>query len=168
MILDQLDKEENNLLSQINNIAGSIEEKVRQSEIKGIVDAYKSIHARYAELAKKNSEALKRGLFLQWYVLVEPSYLSGISDIDTRLEKVIIDALDDNIGQNKIDPELYAMVSYYSDLEFVFDRFEDCVNLQKFLESRLDYGTIIRQVEQSDLNHRGQMGIYWQSIISLD
>ena len=73
MTIDELDEKERNLLLQINNTAGSIEEKLHQLQVKGIFDAYKQVHSDYADLAQENHEALKRGLFLQWYALVEPS-----------------------------------------------------------------------------------------------
>jgi hypothetical protein len=165
MTVDELDEKERDLLLQINNIAGSIEEKVRQLEDMGVFDAYKQVHSYYADLAPQNSEALKRGLFLQWYTLVEPPFLSGINDIDPQAEKRIIDSLNDQLIQNKVDSELYSMVSYYACWDFVFDRFRDCANLKRLLESRLEYNSIIQQLMQSDLTRRGQMGIYWQSVI---
>lgn len=168
MTVDELDQKESELLLQINNIVGSTEEKVRQLEVKGIFDAYKQVHSYYADLAQEDYEALKRGLFLQWYALVEPSFLSGINDIDSQAEKRIIDTLNDQIGQNKVDSELYSMVSYYADWEFAFDRFGDCTNLNRLLQNKLDYNTIIQQLGQSNLTCRGQMGIYWQSVILFD
>ncbi|QKZ11223.1 hypothetical protein [Spirosoma sp. KUDC1026] len=167
MTLYQLGERENGLLLQINNAAGLIEEKLKKLEEEGVFEAYKQVHSQYAALAQENSEALKRGLFLQWYALVEPPFLSGINDIDPQAETRLIDTLDDKISQDEVEPELYAMVSYYADWEFVFDRFAGCDNLQRLISGRLSYNRIIHQLKQSNLTTRGQMGIYWQSIISL-
>ncbi|WP_128544511.1 hypothetical protein [Larkinella soli] len=167
MTLDELSKKERELLLQIDGTKGSIEEKADQLKAKGIFDAYKQVHDGYADLAKENNEALKRGLFLQWYALVEPSFLTGINDIDSQAEKEIIRVLDDQIGENEVDAELYSMVSYYADWENVFDRFNGYSNLTQLLKNRLDYDSIILQLKQSDLTSRGQMGIYWQSVIPL-
>lgn len=166
MTVDQLDKKENSLLLQINSIVGSIEERARQLKAKGIFNAYKQVHSQYADLAQENSEALKRGLFLQWYAFIEPAFLSGVCDIDPRAEQRIINILNDRIGQNKVDPELYFMTSYYTSWEFIFDRFQNCDNIIGLISSRADYNQIIEQIKGSNLDCRGQMGIYWQTIIS--
>lgn len=167
MTLDELDKSESKLLLRVNNAQGSIEEKAQQLEAGGIFDAYKQVHSHYASLSQEDSEALKRGLFLQWYALVEPPFISGINDLDPEAEKRIIAILNDQIGQNGVDTELYSMVSYYAEWEFIFDRFIDSTNLMRMVNNRLDYDSIIQQLRQSDLNCRGQMGSYWQSIIPL-
>ena len=54
---------------------------------------YKKIHQAYAELSNSDLEALKRGLFIQWYALTEPGYLTGIGDLDENAENQIIQAL---------------------------------------------------------------------------
>ncbi|MVM36330.1 hypothetical protein GO755_40380 [Spirosoma sp. HMF4905] len=167
MTVDELEEKENKLLLQINSTEGPMEVKVGQLEAGGVFDEYRQVHSFYADLAQKDSEALKRGLFLQWYSSVEPSFLSGIDNVDPQAEKRIIDTLNNQIGRNEVDSELYSMLSYYAGWRFVFDRFSDSTNLVKLLNNRLDYDSIIQQLKQSDLTCRGQMGIYWQSIIPL-
>ncbi len=168
MTLDRLDEKERSLLLQIRNLVGSIEEKSREIEIRGIFDDYKQVHSQYADLAQENSEALKRGLFLQWYAFVEPPFLSGINGTNPQAERRIINIFNEKIIQNIVDFELHLMVSHYMVWEFVFDRFETGPNLVRLFTNGLDNDYIIQYMKQSNFNHRGQMGIYWQSITSSD
>lgn len=167
MTISQIAEIENNLLRRVTESAGTIEEKVSQLSDEGIYEAYKQVHRQYANLADVNDEALKRALFIQWYVMASPGFITGIDDVDSRAERRVIDVLDKQVGQNMIDSELHAMVSYYCSepWEYIFERFENCDNLEKLLRHQLDYDAIIDRMRQSNLSNRGQMGVYWQSII---
>ncbi len=83
---------------------------------------YKKIHQAYADLSSSDIEALKRGLFIQWYALSEPSYLTGIADLDETTEAKIIEDLNDFIKAKKIDDELIWMLNYYARWDRIFDR----------------------------------------------
>lgn len=167
MTISQLVEIENNLLQRVTESVGTIEKKVSQLSNEGIYEAYKQVHSQYANLADVNDEALKRALFIQWYVMASPGFITGIDNVDLRAERRVIDVLDKQVSQNVIDSELHAIVSYYGSepWEYIFERFENCNNLEKLLRYRLDYDSIIDRMRQSDLYNRGQMGIYWQSII---
>ncbi|TLV02869.1 hypothetical protein [Dyadobacter luticola] len=167
MSVYELGEEEDKLLLKINGMEGTIEEKSNQMTAAGILDRYSRIHNCYAALAEYDSEALKRGLFLQWYSMVEPPFLSGIH-VNPLSEKRIIDILDHRISVNEFDAELRSMVSYYSAWKFVFDRFHASRNLMRLLNSPLTHDAVMWQLRHSDFAGRGQMGEYWLSIISLD
>lgn len=168
MTIDQLNEMEDVIFQRVIGIEGTLEEKAMQVEAKGIYDDYKQIHSQYSDLANLDNEALKRALFIQWYALVEPGIYTGIGDINLRAERQVIDILNEQIGQNKIDSELYAMVSYYAGWEFVFDRFENCNSLKELLKNRLSYEVIIERIKSENLTNRGQMGYYWYSIVNSD
>ncbi|RAJ89779.1 hypothetical protein LX87_05678 [Larkinella arboricola] len=168
--LDYLSEKENNLILIVYGIQGTIEDKQKKLQIEGVYEAYKEVHRQYANLAIESLEALKRGLFIQWHVLVGACFVSGISDIYPQAEYRIIEILDDKLSRNEVDPELYAMVSYYANeaWDFVYDRFPSFVNLKNLMSNKNTYDQIVKQIKCSNLNNRGQMGIYWNSIVNRD
>ena len=116
---------------------------------------YKNVHEKYAEKSDNDIEALKRGLFIQWYAQTEPNYLTGINELDEKAERKIITDLKKRIDENKTDAELIKMLNYYLTWDYVFDRFKDIAVFQK---SNVD------KILQIKTDARGQMGIYWKSI----
>lgn len=165
MTIEQLTAQEEAVLFQINDTVGTIEERSQQLRTMGVFDAYQNIHCQYAKLATLNLEALKRALFLQWYGLVEPSYYSGISVINPQAEETVIQALESQVKQPVMEAELQAMLSYYLNWEAIFDRYERSKLFNRLITDRLDYKAIIDQISSYSMHKRGQMGLYWQSII---
>jgi hypothetical protein len=163
--LDDLDKRENELLAMVGTLEGSIEERNILLQNLGVFEAYRRIHSHYAEIAYESLEALKRGLFIQWYAMVEPSFCSGISDIEQEAGNSIISILNNQITQDGTDPELHCMVSYYAGWEGVFTRFHSNVGLSTLLSNKPNYDYILDQMKHFNLDHRGQMGLYWKSIV---
>jgi hypothetical protein len=121
---------------------------------------YKNVHNEYSKMADKNMEALKRGLFIQWYALTEPNYLTGISELDDTAERKMITCLKNLIDQNKADNELLWMLNYYLSWGWVFDRFKDIIEFKKVDEKDK---TLPPKIETDG---RGQMGFYWNSILA--
>ncbi|MDQ3534286.1 MAG: hypothetical protein M3421_01505 [Bacteroidota bacterium] len=66
-------------------------------------------------------EALKRGLFIQWYALAEPNYLTGIADVDEQAESKIIHLLSEVIINGNVDEELCWMLDYYPAWDWIFE-----------------------------------------------
>ena len=158
MTIEKLAKKEIELYSKVTVIY--------ENDIKdGLVDiynSYKEIHRHYSKLAKDDDEALKRGLFIQWYALTEPSYATGIGLIDEIAEIKIIDLIENKIQKNDIDSELNWMLNYYANWDFVFEKFESYQALTEFILNRKDAELIFDKV---DMSKRGQMGEYWNSLI---
>lgn len=73
--IDELGKEEDKLIFQVECTQGTIEVMLEQLSTAGVFVAYKQVHSLYADLAKNDNEALKRGLFLQWYGLVTAPFV---------------------------------------------------------------------------------------------
>jgi hypothetical protein len=121
---------------------------------------YKNVHYQYSKMADKSMEALKRGLFIQWYALTEPNYLTGISELDNKAEKKIMTVLKNLIEQNKADNELLWMLNYYLSWDWVFDRFKEIIEFKKVDEENRTLPTKL------ETQGRGQMGFYWHSIIT--
>lgn len=126
---------------------------------------YRSVHQAYAELALTDPEALKRGLFLQWYSMAEPSYLTGISDLDGEAVKMTVLALNGFIQDGKVDDELKWMLNYYyAGWKWMVE--EWLTPSAGFINSILHRGNnyLPENIDRRNMACRGQMGRYWNSL----
>ncbi|MCG2420577.1 hypothetical protein K8089_16260 [Aequorivita sp. F47161] len=159
MTLIELANKEIDLYSNVMNIyEGKIISDNQELTLEEIQLEYKKVHNEYSKLSDKNIEALKRGLFIQWYALTEPHYLTGINELDEKTERKIIADLKTLIDRNEMDKELMWMLNYYMNWNFVFDRFKDIAEFKKIAKAKIGGKPKIKTDE------RGQMGIYWKSI----
>ena len=144
-----------------SNVIDIYEKKINTDKsnlsLNQIFAQYKNIHEEYSEKSGEDLEALKRGLFIQWYALTEPNYLTGIELLNEKSERKIITNLKKRIDENKADNELIKMLEHYLNWEYVFDRFKNIARFEK-----KDDNTLL-QIKNTD--GRGQMGIYWKSIM---
>jgi hypothetical protein len=162
MDLDELANKEDQLYNTVRRLLEKRQTKEVDDELFEVFVAYNLIHRQYADFAKDNIEALKRGLFIQWYALVEPNYLSGISDLDEQAELKVIDALNEKILNKTLDDELNWMISYYLHWDWVFDRFNEYKGLDK-IKGKTEDG-LPNRIDKEKMNQRGQMGKYWNSL----
>ncbi len=163
MTLKQLANKENELYSGVIELYNGKTETTSESKLNEIFNHYREIHKDYAGLGDNEIEALKRGLFIQWYSLTEPNYLTGISELDEKAEWKIITSLNRHIDQKTIDSELTWMLNYYLSWDWVFDQYKDIVEFNKTNDT--EECSLPKQIDQQKMNKRGQMGIYWNSII---
>ncbi|HIP49343.1 MAG TPA: hypothetical protein EYG92_10320, partial [Lutibacter sp.] len=80
---------------ELYNLTIALYKEKGNSDSKGltldeIYAEYKNVHKEYAKTSGKDIESLKRGLFIQWYSMTEPNYLTGISELDENAELKII------------------------------------------------------------------------------
>ncbi len=163
MNLEELAKCELELYKKVCSLEGSMEEKDDQLKKLGIYNEYTTIHREYAKQSKDNIEALKRGLFLIWYSMVEPSCFIGIKELDPEAERKIIDSVDSRIKRGNTDYELDWMLDYYSGWDFVFERFNNYRDLQGRLKDELKT-ELPTSIDREEMEKRGQMGLYWNSL----
>lgn len=163
MNIEELANQELELLSQTLELVGTIEEKNDKVVYFGIGTIYQKIHEEYSRLAKSELEALKRGLFIMWYALTGPSCYTGIVILNSEAENRILKILDRRLNRDIIDYELEWMLDYYSNWDFVFDRFSEYKHLQDRLR-RKDKIELPNQIDRNEMSKRGQMGRYWNSL----
>lgn len=163
MKIEDLANQEIELLNQVLELVGTIEEKNDKVVYFGYGDKYSKIHEEYSRLAKSELEALKRGLFIIWYALTEPSCYTGIVILNEEAEIRIIKVLDRQLKENITDYELGWMLDYYSNWDFVFEKFSEFKYLQKRLK-RKDKIELPDQIDRKEMSQRGQMGKYWNSL----
>lgn len=153
----------------IENASGTIEYTGTQLEVIGAYDEYLSIHREYANMLSTDSsqEALKRALFIQWFSLTEPAFLSGINVLDPHAELAVLTHLDLLLKDGQTDDELTDMLRYYTTWEYVFQRaeFRHLHALQSFVTSWMStsYCPTAPPLHVAEMAGRGQMGRYWLS-----
>ena len=106
-------------------------------------------------------------MFLTWYSIVEPTWLTGIADLDEDSEERIIKILDRRLKRNITDYELDWMLDYYSGWDYVFERFTDFKNFQNRLKSK-SKTELPNEINRMKMGQRGQMGVYWNSLTRLN
>ncbi|WP_426059386.1 hypothetical protein [Hymenobacter sp. B1770] len=152
------------------SVTGTIEHQTHHLKSLGVFDEYKSIHKAYTQLLTNDheEEALKGALFIQWFALSEPSFVSGIDDIDLEAELTVNTRLDQLLSFERTDAELTAMLQYYSTWEYVFQRhqFMHLRALQTFVASvvtgaAMDMDRSLVKIEK--MPERGAMRRYWLS-----
>src|SRR5688572_12185092 len=114
MTLQELADKEDSLYRKVVDFYQCSQSDQADEKLQDIFLEYKKIHQAYAELSLTDDEALKRGLFIQWYALAEPNYLTGIADLDENAENKIVQALNQRIDAGKADNEVTWMFNYYS------------------------------------------------------
>jgi hypothetical protein len=141
--------------------------KVTDGKLEIVFDLYRDVHAHYADLADKEDEALKRGLFIQWYAWTEPNWLTGIGLLDDVAMTKIIIVLNEKIISNTLDPELRWMLNYYVNpaWDFVFDKFRQYKGLDNVIKNCTEDG-LPKSIDRTSMQIRGQMGLYWNSRLS--
>ena len=134
-----------------------------ENKLSEIYLEYKKIHESYADLSSFDIEALKRGLFIQWFALSEPSYLTGIADLDENVEAKIIEDLKNIIETKKIDDELIWMLNYYARWDWIFERISSFKGFDKTIVNEQN-DNLPQTIDREKMKQRGQMGKYWNSL----
>ena len=161
MKIEELAIEENKLYEiviKIYNEKPSVENNYKLQEV---FKKYNEIHKFYSDLAEENIEALKRGLFIQWYSIAEANYLTGINEIDSQSKYKILNAIENSF--ENLDFELKWMLNYYGIWDYAFEKNEKLPKLENYLKNvTKEYFPKI--INREEMNKRGQMGMYWNSL----
>ena len=165
--LNELAALECQILDKVRGIEGLIEQKQAELESSGIFDNYRRVYNKYVDLAVEGDiEALKRALFLWWFDFAEPSFLTGIYELDGWC---VLEQLEALVSTNKLDKELKWMLPYYYSItDYYFDAIleNELPALRKFLEENKNTSLPCKDLLSASLEGRGQMSDYWLSILS--
>ena len=162
MDLADLAKKENELHLKVLGLLDQKQTKEVDEQLQEVFLEYRKVHNRYADLAGTDPEALKRGLFIQWYSLAEPNYLTGIPELDEESELKIVEALNNKILNGTIDEELHWMLDYYLGWDWIFEKYTDSKGLELAKINRNDKLPV--RINKERMKQRGQMGLYWNSL----
>ena len=167
-MLTTLTNEEERLMTIVGQQVGSMEAKHQALERLGIFIAYATIHEAYADLAGTTNtlEAAKRAIFLQWSATTEPACFTGIFKLHAQAEQHVVKCLNRHIMNDTLDPESKAMLRwYYSISDYYFEQFPQQIGLRTYLQQHRDVHMVRDTIDTVDLQRRGQMGIYWFSLL---
>lgn len=168
MNLNELALLEERILAQVRGIKGTIQEKHVLLERSGIFNRYRCIYNAYVDLALQgNLEALKRALFLRWFEVAEPSFLTGIAQLDGDRSWRVLEYLEVLASTNKLDTELRWMLPYYYTIaDYYFDSVleNSLPALRRFLDENKDTSLPCKELLSTTLDCRGQMADYWLSM----
>ena len=164
-VIKKLTRTEADLLGKVDAAVGLIEEKTASLQAAGVFEAYAKVHRQYVNLVGDpccGIEALKRALFIQWYAVSEPACFTGICDIDTVAQTEVFQALDEMTQSAQLDFELRYMLLWYHQIsDWYFDNRTDIPNLRQWFAATPHE---LPRFNEQDLNGRGQMARYWQSL----
>jgi hypothetical protein len=174
--IENLSDREFELYKHVFALSGSIEDKHHQLTIDGTYDMYKEIHSNYFDLFLSTGndgekiEILKRLIFLNWYSFIEPSFFTGIGDLDKSIIFKSYSILNDYLLDHKIDNELRFMLSNYSSFEWPILDFSEgkLSELTRFVKKSQHVPTDLLnyKIIEENMQNRGIMGIYWLSMTS--
>jgi hypothetical protein len=162
MNINELTEKENELYLKLCSLNGTIEEKLNQISKLGISNEYLIIHKKYAELSAENIEALKRGLFISWFAVSEPTFLTGIDNLEENAQEKIVKEINERMKNQTIDFELNWMLSYYKTWDYAFKKFKKYEHFYAKIKSNEEIE--MPKIDKQKMENRGQMGIYWNSL----
>ena len=161
--MKDLAKKENELYSLVIEIYKENLDKETDERLGAIFKAYLDLFDEYLKFAKTNDEALKRALFIHWYSISEPNYLSGIPELHLQRERNILQLLESRIANSSLDAELNWMLNYYGTWDYIYNRFPELTELNKLIRNRSNKN-FPTKINKDEMQKRGQMGKYWNSL----
>jgi hypothetical protein len=111
--LEDLEADAARLLHQVEAGGRAPREQV-EAALPHVFRAYADVHRDYVDLAEGGDvEALKRAVFLQWFEVVEPPFLTGLSGLHDSAASRLMALLERRCADGGIDDELGWMLPYY-------------------------------------------------------
>lgn len=124
--------------------------------------AWHEIFQRYASLAGRDVEALKRAIYLCWTQRSQDPFLSGVPDLDEDTVRAVLVAANALAKTDGLDEELRWMLPYYHFVEPSYiDRFENLDDLKRV--NGQDPLAYRRECLKGSFENRGHMGRYWKA-----
>ena len=163
MTVEELAEQESILIERVHAINADIHEKIAMLEASDIFDEYRKIHDQYVHMAvaDENLEALKRAIFIQWFALAEPAWLSGIGDLEPSTVSIALSELRRRILNGELDDEFRWMLQCYFNVQDAF------ITTHKEFDQLAEYfqGRQWNQasIQKFSFDGRGQMGMYWSN-----
>jgi hypothetical protein len=168
MNIASLNLAEQRLMSQVESVTGLMEEKHEQLQQHGVYAEYIKVYEAYAELISSESEgleALKRAIFLCWYEF-EPACFSGLFGLPEKINRKVLEAIDQKIRGGELDLELEWMLPWYNMIaDWVFSQYPDLKHLRSFLANAEPDIWQQSDLKAENFENRGQMGKYWSRVI---
>lgn len=109
---------------------------------------------------KGDLEALKRAVFLSWYYLADPDWVTGIGSLDRETTREVLRLANKRAKEGRLDGELIWMLSFYCTIVEWFLSPEDDALKRASMENRYVWMTACLE---SSFDGRGLLGEYWKT-----
>lgn len=160
------------VLASLAGATGTVEERDAQITRSGLYAEYPAIFGTYNDIARHADdpaaalEALKRAVFIAWYGFTEPPVQSGIAELPESAIRTCLDELDRSIRSGRVDEELRWMLAWYhASFGHVFEHFGPVRSLDDFIATIPPNEAISHRDERGRFAGRGQLGIYWATVL---
>jgi hypothetical protein len=172
--LTTLASEEFNIYNQVSCLQGTMEEKAQQILSLGLEKKYQAIHEQYLAIFKtsdesiEQQESLKRMVFLNWFTMTEPPCYTALGRLKADIINESFIYLDKELGLSALDQEFQAMLNHYAFWDYAFPvNNQNFPNIQKLILNidRSEESITSPHLQIDKMNDRGQMGIYWISLL---
>lgn len=172
--LDALSDNELVICKIVNSLEGTIEVRIKKLVDDDVFNTYRKIHAEYFQLflvkeeSSQKIEILKRIIFLNWLSMVEPSFLTGMDNLDMTVVNDSFSYLNNFLELVKMDSEFRWMLSFYSSWDYILlgvanSNLEQLTAFVQKVDRSLFH--VPKELNRGMMTNRGQMGIYWSSYI---
>lgn|ERR1700682_5139429 len=133
-----------------------------------VIEGWHEIHASYLQIAGTHivdaREALKRALFIQWYEVAEPFYLTGILDLDDTSKTQVLGHAEKSLTDDD-DVELKEMVAWYGAIaDRAFEPSSTGPLFHQYCARGADLSWLTADAQRQTYPARGLMGEYFLSL----
>jgi hypothetical protein len=140
----------------------------RTSVYDAVIATWQEIHAAYRQIASIQSdeagEALKRALFLQWYEVAEPFFLTGILNLDEGSKTAMLIQAESFLEDDG-DLELREMVAWYAGIaDYAFDAASTGPRFRQWCTTGANLAWLTSDAQRQTYAARGLMGEYFASL----
>jgi len=169
--LDALANWEAAVLARISGARGTPDERDAQITRSGLYGEYPAIIRSYLEAQglepETSLEAVKRTVFLVWHSFKVLPVDSGISEVAESTVRGVFTTLEYLIATGVADEELRWMLAWYRDsFPEPFDTYGPVRNLDSFIRD-VSTEDALENLRASGFTGRGQLGMYWSSLLGL-
>lgn len=174
MTLDQLAAREHWCGAEIGRIRATnpflVTPEERTAVYDPVIAGWREIHGAYLEIAASilidAREGLKRALFIQWYEVAEPFFLTGILDLDKRSRTEVLGYAEKFLADGG-DVELREMVAWYCTIaDRAFEASSPGRLFRQYGTKAADISWLSSDAQRRRYPTRGLMGQYFLSLNS--
>lgn len=172
MLLSELATLELDIRADVHSLSGTIEHKTQQLKSMGIFERYSDVHDQYVacfDSEPDKLEAFKRALFIQWFSVAEPPFLTRICELSADTSLVVIRQRDAYIQAARVSQEselLWMLAWYFIIADFAFISAKSTT--QDWLRSNSSQPLPSPPPSRTTIEGRGQLSNYWISILYRD
>jgi hypothetical protein len=140
----------------------------RSSIYEEIIERWQSIYKCYVAIARAGGadagEAFKRAMFIYWYEVAEPFFLTGILNLDANVSNDLLELLEVAMADGDAG-ELKEMIAwYYQTTDYRFDALPQGEKIKNYCSRGSNLKWLTSEAQRATYSTRGLMGQYFLSL----